>query len=112
MNEFAADQLSSNIDATAAEAVPPAGATIGMTPSDLAPRTTWAPTVTLVGIALLGLLLRLYRIDHQSVWFDEAQSLVWSRLGLREMTEKIADARFNINPPLHFYMLHAWFQLF
>ena len=60
-------------------------------------------------IILLGFLLRIYRIEHQSVWFDEAFSLTVSRQSLSEMTDQLI--RDFVHPPLHYYLLHVWFNL-
>jgi uncharacterized membrane protein len=63
----------------------------------------------LLAILLSAVLLRVYRIDYQSVWADEAFSLVASELPLREMTERlILDF---VHPPLYYYTLHFWFQV-
>src|SRR3990172_4214446 len=61
-------------------------------------------------VVFLGLALRMYRIDHQSLWGDEAFSLTVSRLPLSDMTGKLV--RDFVHPPLHYYMLHAWFKWF
>jgi mannosyltransferase len=61
-------------------------------------------------IIVVGFLLRIYRIDDQSVWYDEAFSLTVSRLPLAEMTDQLI--RDFCQPPLHYYMLHVWFELF
>lgn len=61
-------------------------------------------------VVLLGLSLRIYRIDHQSLWGDEAFSLTVSRLPLGDMTSKLVQD--FVHPPLHYYMLHGWFELF
>jgi mannosyltransferase len=56
----------------------------------------------LVGIFLLGLIVRLFRIDHQPFWLDEA--LTWQRihLGLNGM---IADSFTNRHMPTYFLLL-------
>ena len=61
-------------------------------------------------VVLLGLLLRIYHIDHQSIWYDEAFSLTVSRLSLSEITNKLIQD--FVHPPLHYFALHAWFELF
>ncbi len=61
-------------------------------------------------IVLGGFALRLYRLDHQSLWFDEALTIVDSRLPTGEITEKITTD--FAHPPLHHYILHFWFQVF
>ncbi|HQA69457.1 MAG TPA: hypothetical protein PK801_14120, partial [Aggregatilineales bacterium] len=45
-------------------------------------RAAWSIALP-VAITLLGFGLRLYRIDHQSIWWDEAHSIFVARGGLR-----------------------------
>jgi 4-amino-4-deoxy-L-arabinose transferase-like glycosyltransferase len=61
-------------------------------------------------IIILGFLLRIYRLDHQSVWFDEALTMIDSQLPLKEITDRITQD--FAHPPLHHYALHFWFKLF
>jgi 4-amino-4-deoxy-L-arabinose transferase-like glycosyltransferase len=61
-------------------------------------------------IFLLALFLNLYRINAQSLWEDEAFSVVISRLPLVEMTSKLT--RDFVHPPLYYYLLHLWLRLF
>jgi 4-amino-4-deoxy-L-arabinose transferase-like glycosyltransferase len=61
-------------------------------------------------VVLLGFLLRLYRIDQQSVWYDEIFSLAVSQLPHQEMTQKLVED--IVQPPLHYYLLHILFKLF
>jgi 4-amino-4-deoxy-L-arabinose transferase-like glycosyltransferase len=60
-------------------------------------------------ITLLGLGLRLYRLDAQSLWYDEGFSVYLARMGLGEIT---ANTAADIQPPLYYYLLHGWIQLF
>ncbi len=62
-------------------------------------------------IVVAGLLLRLYHLDHQSVWSDEAFSLTATRLPLAQMQEKIVEFSWN-HPPLHYLLLHVWLRWF
>jgi uncharacterized membrane protein len=58
-------------------------------------------------------LLRIYHIDHQSLWYDEALSLTLSQPPLGQITDKLVqDLHINTYPPLYFYTLYAWFKLF
>jgi mannosyltransferase len=56
----------------------------------------------MLGILFLGLMVRLFRIDHQPFWLDEA--LTWQRihLGLNGM---IADSFTNRHMPTYFLLL-------
>ncbi|MCJ7666815.1 MAG: glycosyltransferase family 39 protein [Anaerolineae bacterium] len=56
-------------------------------------------------IVLLAFLLRLYRLDHQSLWYDEGFSVYLARMSLSEITARTAS---DIHPPLYYYLLHLW----
>lgn len=69
-------------------------------------RALWAlPSAVLI----LGLGLRLYYLNHQSVWYDEIFSISVSHRPLREMTQYLVKD--FVQPPLHYYILHFWFEL-
>ncbi len=65
--------------------------------------------ILLVLITLLALALRLFRLDAQSLWYDEGFSVYLARMGLAEITARTAV---DIQPPLYYYLLHGWMQLF
>jgi mannosyltransferase len=65
--------------------------------------------VVLLFISLLALALRLYRLDSQSLWYDEGFSVYLARMSLTEITARTAT---DIQPPLYYYLLHGWIQLF
>lgn len=69
-----------------------------------------ASSGALVGLILLvGLVLRLFRLDGQSLWFDEAYSISVSRLPFTEAVDAlVADVR---QAPLHFAALAGWMKL-
>jgi mannosyltransferase len=60
-------------------------------------------------IVALGLVLRLYRLNYQSVWYDEIFSLTVSHQSLHEMGQYLIKD--FVQPPLHYFVLHAWFKL-
>ncbi|HXM20934.1 MAG TPA: glycosyltransferase family 39 protein [Terriglobales bacterium] len=60
-------------------------------------------------IVVLGLGLRLYYLNHQSVWYDEIFSISVSGRPLREMAQYLVKD--FVQPPLHYYILHFWFKL-
>ncbi len=68
-----------------------------------------AALALLVLLTLLALGLRLYRLDGQSLWYDEAFSVYLARMDLTEITARTAA---DIQPPLYYYLLHGWIQLF
>lgn len=61
-------------------------------------------------IVLLAICLRGFRLDHQSVWDDEAFSIVTSERDVPAMTARLVKD--FVHPPLHYYVLHACFRVF
>ncbi len=61
-------------------------------------------------IVLAGLALRLYRLDHQSLWHDEIFSLTAAGGSWSQMHALLVED--VVHPPLHYYILHAWMSLF
>jgi uncharacterized membrane protein len=61
-------------------------------------------------IFVLALALRLYRIDHQSLWLDEAGTLEVSSMTWHQMDPilKLGD---NGKPPLYYFLMHLWLFL-
>ena len=66
-------------------------------------RAAWSIALP-VAITLLGFGLRLYRIDHQSIWWDEAYSIFIARGGLRAVWGLPYTISYN-HPPLHYALL-------
>jgi 4-amino-4-deoxy-L-arabinose transferase-like glycosyltransferase len=69
---------------------------------------TW-PWLAPVSIVLLGLFLRLYRLNDQSLWDDEVFSVLASRLPISQMHPILVKD--VVHPPLHYYVLHFWLAL-
>jgi 4-amino-4-deoxy-L-arabinose transferase-like glycosyltransferase len=67
-----------------------------------------APWLVLLNITLLGLMLRLYRLDEQSVWFDELNSLlIDSTAGFSAFMRHIR----MVSPdhvPLYYVLMYLW----
>lgn len=60
-------------------------------------------------VFLLGLALRLYRLNWESVSHDEAFSMAATRLPVGGMIEElVADF---VHPPLHYFVLRGWLDL-
>lgn len=60
-------------------------------------------------LLLLGAYaLRLYRLDAQSLWWDEGISL---HLATSSAAEIVRDRLANIHPPLYFFVLKGWVRL-
>ncbi len=71
-------------------------------------RSVVVAAVLLLLITVLGLGLRLYRLDAQSLWYDEGFSVYLARMDLAEITARTAA---DIQPPLYYYLLHGWIEL-
>lgn len=61
--------------------------------------------LSLLALALLAFLLRVYHLAGQSLWYDEGFSVFLARQGLAAITAQTAA---DIQPPLYYYLLHAW----
>ncbi len=62
-------------------------------------------------IFLLGLFLRIYNLGTESIWFDEAVSVMASKLGFFEQIRWSLASSDN-NPPLYYAFLRVWVLLF
>lgn len=62
----------------------------------------WWP---LVGVAALGAALRWFRIDAQSLWYDEGIS---AHQLTRSFSEILGAAAQDTHPPLYYWTLKAW----
>jgi len=60
-------------------------------------------------ILVLAAFLRFYRLDAQSLWADEGNSVSLSGRSLDHIT---AGAAHDIHPPLYYYLLHFWMRVF
>ncbi len=67
------------------------------------------PRIALLLITALGAALRFYKLDAQSIWFDEAFSLAHSVRPIPELIAALLQDR--VHPPLHYLLLHFWFPL-
>jgi 4-amino-4-deoxy-L-arabinose transferase-like glycosyltransferase len=64
--------------------------------------------MAIVAIIILAFALRIYRLDHQSIWYDEGVSVY---LANQSLTDLIAGVSTDNHPPLHFFALHFWLKL-
>lgn len=64
--------------------------------------------VLLAALLLAAFALRLFRLDYQSLWWDEGISL---HLATSSWAEIIRDRLDNIHPPLYFFLLKGWLAL-
>lgn len=67
---------------------------------------TWREKWALILITLFGAGLRLFRLDAQSVWYDESFSVAHAGRPLGELLEILI--RDFVHPPLHYLVLHYW----
>jgi len=68
------------------------------------------PWVIPFAIVLLGLWLRIFRINSEGVGYDEAFSLSLTQMPWDVMIGNIVQD--FVHPPLHYFMLRAWLRLF
>ncbi len=61
-----------------------------------------------LALLLLAFAVRIYRLDAQSLWYDEAVSAQVAAKGLPELTRWTAN---DIQPPLYYYVLSGWTRL-
>ena len=61
--------------------------------------------IAVVGILLLALAVRLYQLDLQVVWYDEAFSVWLARMPIDRAIYFTAQ---DVHPPLYYLLLHAW----
>jgi len=67
------------------------------------------PEFALLGaLILLGLILRLIRLDFQPLWWDEGYSVWFAGQPLADMVRLTAE---DIHPPLYYALLHSWSAL-
>lgn len=60
-------------------------------------------------IIAVGAALRVYKLDGDSLWLDEASSVKFAKeqpAGIIETTSK------DVHPPLYYFALHYWMKLF
>jgi mannosyltransferase len=71
-------------------------------------RASLLSAVFVLIITALAIVLRLYRLGAQSLWYDEAFSVYLARMNLGDITARTAA---DIQPPLYYYLLHFWMEL-
>ena len=59
----------------------------------------------LTAVLLAAFALRIFRLDWQSLWWDEGISL---HLAASSLAEIVRDRAANIHPPLYYFVLKAW----
>ena len=61
-------------------------------------------------LILVAFALRLYRIDNQSIWYDEGWSIHLAKQSISEALPLIASPG-RTHPPLYYLLLHCWTAL-
>ena len=64
--------------------------------------------IGLVCVVALGIALRLIRLGVDSIWYDEAVSLL---LAAKDLPAMIAHTAGDIHPPLYYALLHLWMAI-
>ncbi len=64
--------------------------------------------LALLALTLLALLLRLYQLDAQSLWYDEGVTVTLAQRTLLALTQWTAR---DIQPPLYYYVIWGWGRL-
>lgn len=65
-------------------------------------------TLIVAALCAIGLAARMYGIGVESLWLDEATSLMLARMDVRDLIEWTA---LDIHPPLYYTLLHFWIAL-
>ncbi len=64
--------------------------------------------IALILVVLAAFALRVFRLDVQSLWYDEAFSVYLAHFDLATITARTAA---DIQPPLYYILLHFWIAL-
>jgi hypothetical protein len=76
--------------------------------------TAWAPVLDRLvdpAIVVAALVVRLWRLDYHSFWFDEAVSLRWAKADLVytwQVTFRLVEEK---HPPAYYTLLHLWMKM-
>lgn len=65
----------------------------------------YGPFVLLVATFIGAAFLRFYRLDGQSLWSDEGNSVALTRHSFADIAQRTA---FDIHPPLYYWLLKLW----
>ena len=64
--------------------------------------------IAIIAIIVLAFALRIYRLDHQSIWYDEGLSVYFAGQRMGDMLAELSTAD---HPPLYFMVLHLWMRV-
>ncbi len=62
----------------------------------------------IMGLLLLGIVLRLINLGRESLWLDEAISFLAAQLPLTQIANNTVQSS---HPPLYYLLLHVWLDL-
>ncbi len=62
-----------------------------------------------LSIIILSFFLRIYNLDGESLWYDEAMSIDISK---KTISDIIYVANVDAHPPLYYIILHFWIKIF
>jgi 4-amino-4-deoxy-L-arabinose transferase-like glycosyltransferase len=65
--------------------------------------------IAMIGLLLVGFGVRVWHLGTQSLWLDEALSVIFSRPNLRALLTILATQ--DLHPPLYYLVLHFWMRL-
>ncbi len=64
--------------------------------------------IALAAIVVLAAALRLFHLDSESIWLDEAFSVATARSTVGNILFETSE---DFHPPLYFFLLYGWFHL-
>lgn len=67
-------------------------------------------TLLVLSFLFIGAVLRFYKIDSQSLWFDELHSIVPTNP--QNSFLSVVEYSKSDQPPLYFILLYGWYQVF
>ena len=68
----------------------------------------WTTSLPELFLLLLAAVPRLWRLEYHSIWFDEAISLDWARLGPAHIWPGTLQLLRDKHPPAYYLALHYW----
>lgn len=66
----------------------------------------------LLAAVVVSFLLRVFHLAKESLWVDEGFTYQLAQLGLGQYIDNVLHSLRNILPPLYFFLMHQWTQLF
>ncbi len=63
-------------------------------------------------ICILGVIPRFYALGKESIWYDEAVSIVASKMGFADIIAWIYKDAAEANPPFYYLLMSVWIPVF